>query len=99
MCAGSGPEAIDLAAHQQRFDLLVTDLRMPDMEGDEVARRLRERDPTLKVLYLTGYAEDLFKRKHPLWEDEAFLDKPCTVGALQEAVSLLLYGRVRPPKS
>jgi CheY-like chemotaxis protein len=36
------------------FDLLLTDVMMPRMMGDELARRMRQRDPTVKVLYLTG---------------------------------------------
>jgi two-component system cell cycle sensor histidine kinase/response regulator CckA len=97
LTATNGPEALALSERGTRFDLLLTDVRMPGMEGDELARRLRERDPTLKVLYLTGYSDDLFKRRHALWADEAFLDKPCSREAVEQAVSLLLYGHVHPP--
>ena len=65
---------------------------MPGMTGDELARRLRQSEPALKVLYLTGYSDHLFKEKTMLWADEAFLDKPCSVKGLREAVSLLLFG-------
>jgi two-component system cell cycle sensor histidine kinase/response regulator CckA len=71
---------------------------MPQMQGDELARRLRQRQPALKVLYLTGYSDQLFKDKITLWEDEAFLDKPCSVKGLLEAVSLLLFGRFDVPQ-
>ena len=93
--ASDGPEAIEAAARGS-FDLLLTDVLMPQMTGDELARRLRLSDPSLKILYLTGYSDRLFKDKVTLWEDEAFLDKPCTVKSLMEAVSLLLSGRVDP---
>ena len=98
--AGDGPEAIEIAARLGSFDLLVTDVMMPQMTGDELARRLRLNEPKLKILYLTGYSDRLFKDKVTLWEDEAFLDKPCTMKSLMEAVSLLLVGRVdsSPPK-
>jgi two-component system cell cycle sensor histidine kinase/response regulator CckA len=92
--AGSGAEALEVAAKLGSFDLLVTDVMMPQMTGDELARRLRLNEPKLKILYLTGYSDRLFKEKATLWEDEAFLDKPCTLKSLNEAVSLLLYGRV-----
>src|SRR5712692_7789230 len=85
----SAPEALDLA-ESVRFDLLLTDVVMPEMTGDELARRARLFDPTLKVLYLTGYRDRLFKEKITLWEGEAFLDKPCTATGLLEAVSLQL---------
>ena len=94
--ASDGPEAIDLAA-TQTFDLLVTDLMMPQMNGDELARRLRQKEPSLKVLYLTGFSDRLFKEKVTLWEDEAFLDKPCSAKGLTQAVSLLAFGRTQAP--
>jgi two-component system cell cycle sensor histidine kinase/response regulator CckA len=92
--APDGPEALEAAARLGPFDLLVTDMMMPKMAGDELARRLRVIEPKLKILYLTGYSDRLFKEKVMLWEDEAFLDKPCSMNSLVEAVSLLLSGRV-----
>ena len=92
--ASDGPEAIEVAAKLGTFEILVTDVMMPQMNGDELARRLRLSEPKLKILYLTGYSDRLFKDKVTLWEDEAFLDKPCTVQSLKEAVSLLLTGRL-----
>ncbi len=96
--AADGPEAIDAAAKIGTFDVLVTDVMMPEMTGDELARRLRLREPALKVLYLTGFADRLFKEKVTLWEDEAFLEKPCSVRGLLEAVSLLVHGRCIVPR-
>jgi len=93
--ASDGPEALDVAERLGSFDLLVTDLRMPQMMGDELARRMRLRDPAIKVLYLTGFSDQLFKERATLWQDEAFLDKPQGVDALLEAVSLLLFGSIR----
>ncbi|MBZ5559747.1 MAG: response regulator [Acidobacteriia bacterium] len=92
--ASDGPEAMDVASKLTSFDILVTDVMMPKMTGDELARRLRQSEPGLKVLYLTGFSDRLFKEKVTLWQDEAFLDKPCSVKGLLEAVSLLLFGRV-----
>ena len=70
---------------------------MPQMTGDELARRVRVTKPGMKVLYLTGFSDRLFKEKVTLWADEAFLDKPCSVKGLQQAVSLLLFGRFEVP--
>ena len=92
--AGSGPQALE-AAKPGVFDLLLTDVAMPEMSGDELARQLRVIEPHLKVLYLTGYADRLFKEKITLWEDEAFLEKPCSVTGLLEAVALLVHGGFR----
>jgi CheY-like chemotaxis protein len=87
-----------VAAEHGPFDILVTDLMMPQMTGDELARRLRQNDPRMRVLYLTGFSDSLFKEKVTLWQDEAYLDKPCSVKGLLQAVSLLLFGHFEVPK-
>ena len=91
--ATSGAEAIEVAKKIGPLGALVTDVMMPGMTGDELARLLRQTQPEIKVLYLTGYSDRLFKEKTMLWADEAFLDKPCTVKGLREAVSLLITGK------
>lgn len=97
--AADGPGALEVVSKFGAVDVLVTDLVMPGMTGDELARRMRQREPALKVLYLTGYSDRLFKQKTLLWEGEAFLDKPCSVRGLLEAVSLLVFGRVDAPRA
>jgi len=92
--ASSGADAIEVAKRIGPLGGLVTDVMMPGMTGDELARLLRQEQPELKVLYLTGYSDRLFREKTTLWADEAFLEKPCSVKALREAVSLLLIGRL-----
>ena len=96
--AGDGPEALEAASRMDELDLVVTDVMMPQMTGDELGRRLRAQRPTVKVLYLTGFSDRLFKEKVTLWADEAFLDKPCTVKGLLEAVALLLFGSFDAPQ-
>jgi two-component system, cell cycle sensor histidine kinase and response regulator CckA len=95
--AADGPEALRVAETFAPFELLLTDLRMPEMSGDDLARLIRQRLPDVKVLYLTGYSDQLFKTKGTLWAGEAFLDKPSTIKGLLEAVSLLLDGTPSPP--
>jgi two-component system, cell cycle sensor histidine kinase and response regulator CckA len=92
--AGSGPEAIELAS-KEPIDLLLTDVNMPQMTGDELARRLRHDEPSLKVLYLTGFSDQLFNEKTTLWQDEAYLEKPCTIAGLLQAVALITVGHVQ----
>ena len=58
LVAEDGEEAIELAG-QNTIDVLLTDLTMPNVGGREVAERLRESQPGLKVIYMSGYAEDL----------------------------------------
>jgi len=95
--ASDGPDALRQAANLGALDIVVSDVMMPQMAGDELARRLRESWPQLKVLYLTGYSDRLFKERVTLWEDEAYLDKPCSIKSLQQAVSLLLFGSSETP--
>jgi len=96
--ASDGPEALEVAAKLPTVDILVTDVMMPQMTGDELARRFRILMPGIKVLYLTGFSDRLFKEKVRLWADEAFLDKPCSVKGLLEAVSLLMFGHFEMPQ-
>ena len=97
--AAEGGEAIEIAAQHGPFDLLVTDAVLPGIHGDELARRLRLRDPDLKILYLTEHSDLLFEERPLLWEAEAFLDKPVSVQGLYEAVALILVGRIPPPRA
>jgi CheY-like chemotaxis protein len=91
--ASNAAEAIELFKNSS-FDALVTDVMMPGMTGDELARQLRQSERGLKVLYLTGYSDRLFREKVALWADEAFLEKPFTSNGLREALSLLVFGRL-----
>ena len=94
--ATSPSDALTLVREQGHPDLLLTDLKMPQMDGDELAARLRHDEPDLKVLYLTGFSQSLFQNRSVLWEGEAFLEKPCAPAALLEGVSQLLFNRVAP---
>ena len=87
--ARDGADAVAVAAQTERLTLLVTDLMMPNMNGDELARRLLANERDLPVLYLTGFSDRLFADRMLLGEHEAFLDKPCSVKGLLEAVSLV----------
>jgi CheY-like chemotaxis protein len=91
--ASSGKHAIEHVINGASFDLLIADLRMPEMEGDEMARQIRLLDPDIKVLYLTSHADGLFEAKQQLWAGEAYLDKPFTKQGLRQALALLLFGR------
>lgn len=73
-------------------DLLMADLEMPELTGEEMARQLRASRRDLKVLYVSGHIDRLFTDRPVLWEGEAFLEKPFTYEGLTQAVSLLLFG-------
>ena len=97
--ASDGRHGLAMANEQGPFDLFLLDVRMPHMTGDELGAELRRRDPDCKILYFTGFADQLFDAKSSLWDHEAFLEKPAPPTALLEAVSLLLFGHVNGPDS
>lgn len=92
MVAGSGPEALPLwHAHQPEVRLLVTDMVMPGgMSGLELAIRLRQDRPNLRVIYSSGYSPDLFAGKVELTEGLNYLAKPYSLTALSKAVRAAL---------
>jgi two-component system cell cycle sensor histidine kinase/response regulator CckA len=91
VAAKDGLSACDLVKRTGPPHILVTDEQMPDMPGHDFVRWVRGRHPGVKVLYLTGCSDRLFDAKESLCQDEAFLDKPCSVRGLLQAVSLLLF--------
>lgn len=88
LAAGDALEALTMAEGMAGgVDVLVTDLIMPNMGGQELAAVLRQRWPGVRVLYMSGYSEAL-----PGSDDTPFLQKPFTPDALLEAVGGLLIG-------
>lgn len=97
LMASGGPEIIQkLSEHTGDVDLLVTDYAMPDMQGRELADRVRQRFPSVKVLYQTGFSDMLFENRMELEEGAAFLEKPFTARGLREAARLVLFGSINP---
>ncbi len=73
--ASSGDEGLRLANEQEPFELLITDAVMPGLSGWEVGRRLGARWPQLRILYISGYAEDAVTQG-ALEPGMRFLQKP-----------------------
>ena len=90
--AGSGPEVFTLLAEQGALDvdLVVTDVVMPGMSGRELGERLVSLRPGLKVLYISGYTEDVAVRGRPEGSDAAFLEKPFTLRELATKIRAVL---------
>ncbi len=85
--AGNGVEAIDvLEKADGRVDLVVSDVVMPEMDGPTLLRELRNRNPSLKIIFVSGYAEDAFQKHLPEHGQFAFLPKPFTLKQLVAAV-------------
>jgi CheY-like chemotaxis protein len=97
LMASGGPEIMEkLSGHSGHVDLLVTDYAMPEMQGRELAENVRERFPTVKVLYQTGFSDMLFENRVELEDGAAFLEKPFTARGLREAARLVLFGSINP---
>jgi CheY-like chemotaxis protein len=81
--AHSPGDALLLAEqHPGTIDLLVTDVIMPGMSGRELAERLLRSRPGLKVLYMSGYSDDILDERGALGPGMAFLPKPFSPAAL-----------------
>ena len=63
-------------SNKPKIDLLITDVIMPEMGGKELAGKLCERYPGIKVLYISGYADTTIVQHGVLAEGVSFLPKP-----------------------
>ncbi|QIJ75212.1 response regulator [Methylobacterium sp. NI91] len=85
--AASGIEALRLIEeHADGIDVVVSDVVMPEMDGPTLLRELRKHHPDLKVIFVSGYAEDAFRKNLPEGETFNFLPKPFSLKQLVEMV-------------
>ncbi|MBO0698677.1 MAG: PAS domain S-box protein [Zavarzinella sp.] len=93
--APSAADALDLHARTaDPVDLVVTDVVMPGLGGRQLAERLRERQPGLRVLFMSGYTTDEVLRQGIQEEEEHFIQKPFTPDSLARKVRDVLVGPV-----
>ena len=88
--AAGGEDALDLLEHDREFDLLIVDLAMPNMHGDEFVAKARELVPNVPALFVTGYAEPGRMRQGA---EGGLLRKPFRRAQLAETLRWIL----RPP--
>jgi CheY-like chemotaxis protein len=91
MEAKSGPEALELARSTERpLDLLLSDYAMPHLSGTELVRLIRQSQPSLPALLITGYADaDDINDRPP---DVMILSKPFSLPALSSAIAQATHG-------
>ena len=89
LVARNGEEAFALAA-KHHVDVLLSDLVLPQLSGQEVVERLRASYPELKVVYMSGYSESGIFSDGVLPPGTAFLEKPFTFSELTDVVQRLL---------
>ena len=91
LTAPDGIAALALCERREGpIDLLLTDVILPRMGGSELARRLAERRPQMKVLYMSGYTDDAVILHGVLTEQTAFLEKPFTANSLLRKIREVL---------
>jgi PAS domain S-box-containing protein len=92
LSAESGSAALELAAANPGIDLLLTDVIMPGILGKEVAERLLDRDPKLRVLFMSGYAQPILASHGTLDPGVMLIEKPFGKKELLAAVRHQLDG-------
>jgi two-component system, cell cycle sensor histidine kinase and response regulator CckA len=81
--ASNGIEAIKVFDDRAGdVDLVVSDVVMPEMDGPTLFKEMRKRNPKLKMIFVSGYAEDAFEKNFPERRDYEFLAKPFTLKQL-----------------
>ncbi len=88
--ASNGLDAIAVLEREGHIDLVVSDVVMPEMDGPSLLKELRRRDPKVKVIFVSGYAEEAFAKNLPNEEQYAFLAKPFALKQLVAEVKKTL---------
>jgi two-component system cell cycle response regulator CpdR len=85
----NGKDAHD-CLQDETFTLLLTDIVMPQMDGIELARRAADRDPKLKIMFITGFAAVTLNTNSPAPKDARVLSKPFHLKDLVREIDRLL---------
>ena len=88
--AKSGEAALEIMARGEKIDLVVTDVVMPKMDGPGLVATLRQRHPDLKVIFISGYTEDSFRKRLGDEREIHFLPKPFSLKQLAGKVKEVL---------
>lgn len=91
ICAGSGAEALDLyARHESEIDLVILDVVMPGMNGTAVFNRLKEMNPAVSILLISGYNWDREATAKLVAKADGFLQKPFRIEDISQVVRKIL---------
>ncbi len=99
LTAKSGPEALKLAANPDlKIDLLLTDIIMPGMDGKTLTERLMATRPALKVLFISGYTDNIINSLGiSTGRNIFFMPKPVSPSILAQKIRRILNGVAPPP--
>jgi two-component system, cell cycle sensor histidine kinase and response regulator CckA len=91
--AGNGIEALqEMEKRGGEVDIVVSDVVMPEMDGLALMRELKKRKPDIKIIFVSGYAEDAFDKNLPDQTQFNFLPKPFTLKQLVRVVKETMAG-------
>jgi two-component system cell cycle sensor histidine kinase/response regulator CckA len=91
--AGNGVEALEELERQGgQVDVVVSDVVMPEMDGPTLMKELKKRKPDIKIIFVSGYAEDAFDKSLPDQKQFNFLAKPFTLKQLVKVVKETMAG-------
>jgi two-component system cell cycle sensor histidine kinase/response regulator CckA len=91
--AESSEEALEVIRHaEERIDLLITDVVMPRLDGPALVREVREIRSDIKVIFISGYAEDAFRQRLDRDSNIDFLPKPFSLKQLASKVKDVIGG-------
>jgi signal transduction histidine kinase len=93
--AASGPEALELIVDRQ-FDVLLTDLVMPQIPGTDLAQRIRETHPGVGVMFMSGYSQDVLGPRGAFEDGVPLIQKPFAAAELLKAVRAVITARPLP---
>jgi two-component system cell cycle sensor histidine kinase/response regulator CckA len=88
-CARDGEEGLELVQEGGQFDIVVSDVVMPTLDGPAMAREIRRFAPNLPVLFMSGYAEEQLRKQIGI-ANAWFMPKPFSVQQLSEKVGEVL---------
>ncbi|MEO1490510.1 MAG: response regulator, partial [Pseudomonadota bacterium] len=87
-CPG-GDEGLAAIAKGTQFDLVVSDVVMPGMDGPAMVRAIREQRPDIPVLFMSGYAEEQLRKDIDI-PDMHFIPKPFSVSSISDKVASVM---------
>jgi two-component system cell cycle sensor histidine kinase/response regulator CckA len=91
--AKSGEAALELmGTSEEKIDLMITDVVMPNMDGPALIREVREIHPDMKVIFISGYTEDAFRQRLDSDSEIHFLPKPFSLKQLASKVKEVISG-------
>ena len=91
--AASGKEAIDVVRkYDGEVHLLLTDVVMPYMNGRELAEKIRKERPDIKIIFMSGYTENIIAHHGVLEQGINYISKPITPIALTQKIKIVLHG-------